>query len=191
MHVVFGSLKSFKACMTHISYWLTYHETRNEMRVNVPRLSVLGLFGFRKMTYTPRRREYKVSTAKKKILQHGRLWHAEKLWCLQTTLICTTLFSSDCSNTISDINSGEPLCMRLPRGSFILLGVISYSMSLGTLISMLTILLGFVYLFSRSSCLVGISPLGLVRLHEFLKRIEVDWCTLRRCFPCRCSYCCN
>ena len=40
------------------SYWLICEETRNEVEVNAPRLSVLGLFGFRKMTYTPRRREY-------------------------------------------------------------------------------------------------------------------------------------
>ena len=43
---------------TLISYWLICQETRNEVEVNAPRLSVLGLFGFRKMTYTPRRREY-------------------------------------------------------------------------------------------------------------------------------------
>ena len=48
-----------KACMAHISYWLICHETRNEEEVNVPCQSVLGLLGFRKMTYTPRRREYK------------------------------------------------------------------------------------------------------------------------------------
>ena len=41
----------------HISYWLI-QETRNEVGVNAPHLSVWGLFGFRKMTYTPRRREY-------------------------------------------------------------------------------------------------------------------------------------
>ena len=40
------------------SYWLICEETKNEVKVNVPRLSILGLFGFRKMTYTPRRREY-------------------------------------------------------------------------------------------------------------------------------------
>ena len=34
-------------------------ETRNEEGGNVPCQSVLGLFGFRKMSYTPRRREYK------------------------------------------------------------------------------------------------------------------------------------
>ena len=48
-----------KAWTTHISYWLICHETSNEEGVNVPCLSVLGLFGFWKMTYTPRRREYK------------------------------------------------------------------------------------------------------------------------------------
>ena len=51
-------LKSLKACTPHISYWLICQETRNEVEVNAPRLSVLGLFGFRKMTYTPRRRDY-------------------------------------------------------------------------------------------------------------------------------------
>ena len=55
---MFGSLKSLKACTAHISYWLICQETRNEVGVNAPRLSVLGLFDFRKMTYTPRRREY-------------------------------------------------------------------------------------------------------------------------------------
>ena len=48
---------------TLISYWLICQETRNEVEVNAPRLSVLGLFGFRKMTYTPRRREYTVSSS--------------------------------------------------------------------------------------------------------------------------------
>ena len=42
----------------HISYWLICQETRNEVGVNAPRLSVLGLLGFRKVTYTPRRGEY-------------------------------------------------------------------------------------------------------------------------------------
>ena len=42
----------------HISYWLICQETRNKEGVNAPRRSVLGLFGFRKVTYTPRRREY-------------------------------------------------------------------------------------------------------------------------------------
>ena len=51
-------LKSLKACTLFISYWLICQETRNEVEVNAPRLSVLGLFGFRKMTYTPRRRDY-------------------------------------------------------------------------------------------------------------------------------------
>ena len=55
---MFESLKTLKACTTHISYWLICHKIRNEEGVNVPRLSVLGLFGFRKMTYTPRRRDY-------------------------------------------------------------------------------------------------------------------------------------
>ena len=39
------------------SYWLICEETRNEVEVNAPRVSILGLFGFRKMTYSPRRRE--------------------------------------------------------------------------------------------------------------------------------------
>ena len=43
-----------KSMHTHISYWLICQETRNEVEVNAPRLSVFGLFGFRKMTYTPR-----------------------------------------------------------------------------------------------------------------------------------------
>ena len=43
---------------TLISYWLICQETRNEIEVNAQRLSVLGLFDFRQMTYTPRRREY-------------------------------------------------------------------------------------------------------------------------------------
>ena len=51
-----GSLKSLKACTPFIFYWLICQETRNEVEVNAPRLSVLGLFDFRKMTYTPRRR---------------------------------------------------------------------------------------------------------------------------------------
>ena len=51
-------LKSLKACTLFISYWLICQETRNEVEVNAPCLSVLGLFGFRKMTYTPRRRDY-------------------------------------------------------------------------------------------------------------------------------------
>ena len=55
---MFGSLKSLKACTPLISYWLICQETRNVIAVNAPRLSVLGLFDFRKMTYTPRRREY-------------------------------------------------------------------------------------------------------------------------------------
>ena len=50
---MFGSLKSMKACKPRISYWLICQETRNEVGVNAPRLSVLGLFGFRKVTYTP------------------------------------------------------------------------------------------------------------------------------------------
>ena len=49
---MFGSLKSLKACTAHISHWLICHEIRNEEGVNVPCLSVLGLFGFRKVTYT-------------------------------------------------------------------------------------------------------------------------------------------
>ena len=43
---MFGSLKSLKACTTHISHWLICHEIRNEEGVNVPCLSVLGLFVF-------------------------------------------------------------------------------------------------------------------------------------------------
>ena len=39
-----------KACTAHISYWLICHETRNEEGVNVSCQSVLGLFGFRKVT---------------------------------------------------------------------------------------------------------------------------------------------
>ena len=31
-------------------YWLICEETRNEVEVNAPRLSIVGLFGFRKMT---------------------------------------------------------------------------------------------------------------------------------------------
>ena len=34
----------------HISYWLICHETRNKEGVNVQCLSVLGLFGFPKVT---------------------------------------------------------------------------------------------------------------------------------------------
>ena len=55
---MFGSLKLLKACTAHISYWLICHKTRNEEGVNVLCLSVLGLFGFRKVTDTRRRREY-------------------------------------------------------------------------------------------------------------------------------------
>ena len=54
MHVMFGSLKSLKACTAHINHWLICHEIRNKEGVNAPCLSVLGLFGFCKMTYTPR-----------------------------------------------------------------------------------------------------------------------------------------
>ena len=50
-------LKSLKACTLFISYWLICQETRNEVEANAPRLSVLGLFDFRKMTYPPRQRE--------------------------------------------------------------------------------------------------------------------------------------
>ena len=46
LHVMFDSLKSLKACTLFISYWLIRQETRNEVEVNAPRLSVLGLFGF-------------------------------------------------------------------------------------------------------------------------------------------------
>ena len=60
---MFISLKSLKACTAHVSYWLICHKTRNMEGVNVPCLSVLGLFGFRKVTYTPRRREHDVSDA--------------------------------------------------------------------------------------------------------------------------------
>ena len=49
--------KSLKTCMPHISYWWICQETRNEVGVNAPRLSILGLFSFCKVTYTPRRRE--------------------------------------------------------------------------------------------------------------------------------------
>ena len=49
---MFGSLKSLKACTADISHLLICHEIRNEEVVNVPCLSVLGLFGFRKVTYT-------------------------------------------------------------------------------------------------------------------------------------------
>ena len=44
----------------HTLYLLLVDMSRNknEVEVNAPRLSVLGLFGFRKMTYTPRRRDY-------------------------------------------------------------------------------------------------------------------------------------
>ena len=49
---MFGSLKSLKACTAHITHWLIGHEIRKEEGVNVPCLSVLGLFGFRKVTYT-------------------------------------------------------------------------------------------------------------------------------------------
>ena len=38
---------------TLISYWMICEETRNDVEVNAPRLSVLGLFGFRKLSYTP------------------------------------------------------------------------------------------------------------------------------------------
>ena len=65
---MFGSLKSLKACTAHIFYWLICHKTRNEEGVNVPCQSVLGLFGFRKVTYTPRRRKYMA------ILSHARAW---------------------------------------------------------------------------------------------------------------------
>ena len=51
-------LKSLKARTLFISYWLICQEIRNEVEVNAPCLSVLGLFGFRKMTYTPRQRKY-------------------------------------------------------------------------------------------------------------------------------------
>ena len=44
------SLNSLKACTPLIFYWLICQETRNEVEVNAPRLSVLGLFGFHKMT---------------------------------------------------------------------------------------------------------------------------------------------
>ena len=54
-------LKSLKACTLFISHWLISQETRNDVEVNAPRLSVLGLFGFHNMTYTPRRREYLLS----------------------------------------------------------------------------------------------------------------------------------
>src|SRR4051812_6215454 len=43
-------------------------KTRNEAEVNVSRLSVLRLFGFRKMTYTPRRREYKIEGSTLKLI---------------------------------------------------------------------------------------------------------------------------
>ena len=49
---MFISLKSLKACTAHVSYWLICHKTRNGEGVNVPCLSVLGLFGFCKVTYT-------------------------------------------------------------------------------------------------------------------------------------------
>ena len=49
---MFGSLKSLKACTAHISHLLICHEIRNKEGVNVPCLSVLRLFGFRKVTYT-------------------------------------------------------------------------------------------------------------------------------------------
>ena len=58
---MFGSIKSLKACTAHISHWLICHEIRNEEGVNVSCLSVLGLpikksvlglFGFRNVTYT-------------------------------------------------------------------------------------------------------------------------------------------
>ena len=49
---MFGSLKSLKACTTHISHWLICHEIRNKEGVNAPCLSVLGLFGFCNVTYT-------------------------------------------------------------------------------------------------------------------------------------------
>ena len=39
-------LKSLKACTLFTSYWLICQETRNEVEVNSPRLSVLRLFGF-------------------------------------------------------------------------------------------------------------------------------------------------
>ena len=47
---MFGSLESLKTWMPHISYWLICQETRNDVGVNAPRLSVLGLFGSRKVT---------------------------------------------------------------------------------------------------------------------------------------------
>ena len=49
---MFGSLKSLKACTAHISHWLICHEIRNNEGVNALCLSVLGLFGFRNVTYT-------------------------------------------------------------------------------------------------------------------------------------------
>ena len=49
---MFGSLESLKTCTPHISYWLICQETKNKVKVNAPCLSVLGLFGFRKVTYT-------------------------------------------------------------------------------------------------------------------------------------------
>ena len=49
---MFGSLKSLKACTAHISHWLICHEIRNKEGVNAPCLGILGLFGFRKVTYT-------------------------------------------------------------------------------------------------------------------------------------------
>ena len=45
---MFGSLKSLKACTAHISHSLICHEIRNKVEVNAPRLSIVGLFGFRK-----------------------------------------------------------------------------------------------------------------------------------------------
>ena len=77
-------LKSLKACTLFISYWLICQETRNEVEVNAPRLSVLGLFGFRKMTYTPRRREYK----EKKWIVVKRMTFLTKMW-MWTTYVCT------------------------------------------------------------------------------------------------------
>ena len=49
---MFGSLKSLKACTTHISPLLICNEIRNKEGVNAPCLSVLGLFGFRNVAYT-------------------------------------------------------------------------------------------------------------------------------------------
>ena len=49
---MFGSLNSLKACTAHISHWLVCHEISYKEVVNAPGLSILGLFGFRKVTYT-------------------------------------------------------------------------------------------------------------------------------------------